>query len=92
MIPKSQSDIYFFAFRYCLGRETYVVDDFIQEATRLIREIWTQHLKLMEKEITDAERKNRLGDPFDAQNWRTLRIRIQKELINRELINGKENH
>ena len=53
MMTEMESTMYFYAFRYCLGRMTYCVGDFCEEATRRIKEIGIHELKLMEKEITD---------------------------------------
>jgi hypothetical protein len=51
----AESEIYFYAFRYCLGRMTYAVTDFCRQATKVIAEIKTHDLELMDKEITEAE-------------------------------------
>jgi hypothetical protein len=87
-----ESEMYFCAFRYCLGRMTYVVSDFCEEATRKIAQIRTKCLYLMDKEITEAEqwdKKNpcahggRLGMDCDRSEWLKFREVVRKELEKR---------
>ena len=103
-MTEMESTIYFYAFRYCLGRMTYAVDDFCREATAKIGEIGTHELKLMEKEITDAEmwdaeneelRKKyagcaRLGMDCDRVAWMKFRETVRIELERRKNMENKE--
>lgn len=88
-----ESEIYFYAFRYCLGRMTYVVWNFCHEAKGKIGGITTRWLELMDAEITEAERwddKNpdrhfpRLGGACDREAWLKFREVIRKELEKRK--------
>ena len=54
MFTDAESEMYFCAFRYCLGRKSYVVADFCEEATRKIRQIIDSDLVLIEKELLEA--------------------------------------
>lgn len=94
MMTAEESVIYFYAFRYCLGRMTYAVDDFCQQATAKIAEIGTHELKLMEKEITEAEKwdnenpdrfHGRLGMDCDRRDWLKFRDVVRKELEKRNV-------
>ena len=89
----SESNIYFCAFRYCLGRMTYVVSEFCEEATAKITEIGTRWLVLMDSEITEAERWDdkkpdqhfpRLGGECDRADWLKFRDDVRKELEKRK--------
>lgn len=98
MMTEMESTMYFYAFRYCLGRMTYCVGDFCEEATRRIKEIGIHELKLMEKEITDAERWDdeneerhrkyagcaRLGMDCDRVEWLKFRETVRREIKRRE--------
>jgi hypothetical protein len=88
----AESEIYFYAFRYCLGRMTYVVSDFCRQATKVIAEIETHDLELMDKEITEAEKwdkenpdfHSRLGMECDRIEWLKFREVVRKELEKRK--------
>ena len=89
------SEIVFYAFRYCLGRMTYAVQDFCEYAKKNIRRIGTQELELMVKEITKADEEDtergyvgglcsRLGMECDRRDWLLLREVISTELKRRD--------
>jgi hypothetical protein len=88
----AESEIYFYAFRYCLGRMTYAVTDFCRQATKKIAEIKTHDLELMDKEITEAEQwdkenpdfHGRLGMECDRAEWLKFREVVRKELEKRK--------
>lgn len=88
----AESTIYFYAFRYCLGRMTYAVSDFCRQATKKIAEIKTLDLDLMDKEITKAEEwdkenpdfHGRLGMECDRAEWLKFREVVRKELEKRK--------
>lgn len=94
---QKDSQIVFCAFRYCLGRMSYIVSTFTEYATAYIRHIWTHDLQLMEKEITEQERfdverplkfgdsihQSHLGMECDKSDWLKLRDAIRKELKRR---------
>lgn len=88
----TESNIYFYAFRYCLGRMTYAVSDFCRQATKVIAEIKTLDLELMKKEITEAEQwdkenpdsHGRLGMDCDRAEWLKFREVVRNELEKRK--------
>ena len=80
MFTDAESEMYFCAFRYCLGRKSYVVADFCEEATRKIKQIIDSDLVLIEKELLEAihkdneqrakgERDKTLGWDCDRAKW-----------------------
>lgn len=94
-MTNAESDIYFYAFRYCLGRMTYAVIDFCRQATKKVAELGTHQLQMMDKEITAAERQDTddrirercvkaLGCDCDREMWLKLRETIRKELKARQ--------
>ena len=94
-MTERDSEIVFYAFRYCLGRMTYAVSDFCSYATAHIRKIGSHELELMDKEITEADDADkadatttrycsRLGWDCDRADWLRLRETIRKELKRRE--------
>lgn len=88
----AESEIYFYAFRYCLGRMTYCVSDFCRQATKKISKIKTHDLELMVKEITEAEQWKKenpdchriLGMECDRAEWLKFRETIKQELEKRK--------
>lgn len=92
MTPKD-SEMLFWAFRYCLGRMTYAVSSFCEYATTNIREIERHELELMDKEITEAQEwddehcdlpYHKFGMDCDRRDWLKLREVIRGELKRRE--------
>lgn len=71
------------AFRYALGRMTYVVDSVASEIERNIERISTKSLHLIRKEITDALVANHAGMQMDVERWSKCRIAINDELHER---------
>ena len=80
---QKDSEIVFCAFRYCLGRMSYIVSTFTEYATAYVKHIWTHDLELMEKEITESDEKNCIGMNCDRRDWLKLRDAIRKELKRR---------
>lgn len=71
------------AFRYALGRMTYVVDSVASEIERNIERISTKSLRLIKKEISDALVKNMAGMKMDGDRWHTCLVAINDELAER---------
>ena len=82
---KDISIIIFCAFRYALGRMTYmpsIVQLFIRDNIDIVD---TKDINLMIKEITEAEERDGLGDNnIDAPGWINLREFLKEEIIKRE--------
>ena len=89
-MTQKDSEIVFYAFRYCLGRMSYAVSTFCDYAKTYIKSIGRHELELMDKEITEAQIKDderpdefggkRLGMDCDRRDWLNLRDVIRKEL------------
>lgn len=92
-MTEKDCEMLFCAFRYCLGRRSYVVSSFCSYTKEKLPEIHEKWLKLMIKEITEAQRHDdhpdsydtfkSLGDSCNRQHWLLLRDAIQKELAER---------
>ena len=92
-MTQKDSEIVFYAFRYCLGRMSYAVSSFCNYATANIRKIGRHELELMDKEITEAQEwddardkkefHGRLGMDCDRRDWLKLRDKIREELKRR---------
>lgn len=88
---ESDAEMIFYAFRYCLGRQTYAVSDFCNYAKAHITQFRTKELNLMVREITEYETHDAkedskikwLGDECDRICWLNLREVIKKELEKR---------
>lgn len=82
---KNISIIIFCAFRYALGRMTYmpsIVQLFIRDNIDIVD---TKDINLMIKEITEAEEREGLGDnEIDAPGWIDLREFLKEEVNKRE--------
>ena len=93
-MSEDESAVYFWAFRYCLGRMTYAVNWYCETATAKIRSILTHDLELMAREISEAEEHDSdpekckyhhaLGMDCDKRDWLKLRDAILDELRRRE--------
>lgn len=71
------------AFRYALGRMTYVVDSVASEIELNIERISTKSLHLIRKEIETALKENHAGMQMDVERWSACRIAINDELWQR---------
>ena len=96
MLTEAESEIYFCAFRYCLGRMSYVVSDYCEEATRKIRQIADHFLLLLEKELSEAIQKDdeqrANGEPYktlgmdcDRSDWVKFFGLVSEEVDRRKL-------
>lgn len=72
------------AFRYALGRMTYVVDSVASEIERQIEDISTKTLVRFRQEITEAIVASRAGMQMDVERWSKCRIAINDELHSRQ--------
>ena len=96
MFTGAESEMYFCAFRYCLGRKSYVVADFCEEATRKIRQFIDSDLVLIEKELLEAihedneqrkkgELDKMLGWDCDRAKWVRFAKTVSDEIDRRGL-------
>lgn len=83
MMPLNQDIALVCAFRYALGRMTYVVDSVASEIERQIDTISTKSLHLIRKEISEAIKASHAGMQMDVERWEKCRIAINDELWQR---------
>ncbi|MBX3031883.1 MAG: hypothetical protein KF809_17185 [Chloroflexi bacterium] len=62
------------AARYALGRRTYAVSDVTDVLARHAADLSPRTRLAIVRDIDEAERDERLGDPCDAEAWRMLRL------------------
>lgn len=74
------------AFRYALGRMTYVVDSVASEIERNASILPTKDLHLYEREIKEAIAEERTGMDMDTQRWLKCRAVILAEMKRREVL------
>lgn len=71
--PYFSPDIAFSAFRYALGRRTYIVGS----TAEYLRDNWQwmgeKYQRLIHKEIDEAESNHSLGDACDRKDWTSVR-------------------
>ena len=71
------------AFRYALGRMTYVVDSVANEIERRVAEISTKTLARLVREIEEAVNTERAGMTCDVDRWLKCRDVILAQLATR---------
>lgn len=76
--------VLFCAFRYALGRRTYVVSEVCEAITQNTGAIQRKLRNLMIKEITEAIDGNHAGDDMDIKQWKTCRIALQQSLMSEQ--------
>ena len=68
------------SFRYCLGRRTYAVSDFVDWALTNFEQIPESTKSIMLRELKEAFAHNRgLGDPCDCEQWQKLLEALKNE-------------
>ncbi len=70
---KIKPELFFYAFRYALGRMTWVPGEVARMITENVALIPAKMHKQMIKEIDEAEARNGLGMDCDARTWKDLR-------------------
>lgn len=71
------------AFRYALGRSTYVVDSVATTIEAMVTELDTNQLRLTEREIEQAIKDKAIGMEIDQQRWLKCRAIILAEIKRR---------
>lgn len=71
------------AFRYALGRMTYVVDSTCTVIEATVTEIETNGLALMVREIDAAIKEKSIGMDMDKDRWLKCRAVMQAEIERR---------
>jgi hypothetical protein len=68
------------AFRYALGRRTYIVGIITDELKRNWKNLTEVQQILIQREIKDAIEEEYIGDKCDQQEWQTiLNLKIREE-------------
>lgn len=65
-------DLLIYSFRYCLGRQSYAVNDCIQHLTTYWPMLHMLTRKRIQNEITMAISEGRAGSNWDVQRWETI--------------------
>lgn len=60
------------AFRYCLGRRTYIVSDCVDWLIAYWDEIDKNTKQIILEEIKEAFLKDHVGDECDAEDWKRV--------------------
>ena len=80
------------AFRYALGRRTYIVSVVCNYIKANVAMMERNHLKLIVTEIDDADECNSLGDACDRYEWMQLKEHINAYLKRTEKLRKEENY
>lgn len=83
MLSLNQDIVIGCAFRYALGRMTYVVDSVATEIERQVTEISTKTLARLVREIDEVNPDSGLGMQMDAERWFKCREAMVAELKRR---------
>jgi len=67
-----QDEMLLCAFRYCLGRRTYMVNICVENIIKNWNKIGSRLKEILHKEIRQAQSRNQLGDPCDAMDWEKI--------------------
>lgn len=57
------------AFRYCLGRRTYIVSDCVAWLIEIWPQLEDRDKRLIKKEVNEALIMNQAGDDCDKNEW-----------------------
>lgn len=68
------------AFRYALGRMTYVVDSVASEIERNVDEISLKTRHRLIREIDEAIKENHAGMQMDVERWQKCRAVIEASI------------
>lgn len=74
------SEIVFYAFRYCLGRRTYAVSTCASYLTARWNELEKHDRDRIVKEINEALAEGRAGDPCDVARWQSVLERAGRDV------------
>lgn len=76
--------VLFCAFRYALGRMTYVVPEVAEAIEQNLHNIQPKLRHLMVKEISEAIEAKSAGMDMDVDRWKSCRKAIQQSLTKEE--------
>ena len=72
----NQDDLIVCAFRYCLGRSSYVVSDMVMYLRKHWKEICAPYQTLIKKEIIESIERGRYGMEMDKSCWEKLLLYV----------------
>jgi hypothetical protein len=87
-IPLDMQIVLVGAFRYALGRSTYVVDSTCNVIEAMTPDMPTGQLSLIEREIEKAIKDKAAGMQMDVDRWLVCRAKVLVE-IKQRATNGK---
>ena len=71
--PSFDPEITFCAFRYALGRRTYIVGTVVEYLVKNWEWMTPKYQQLIHKEIDEAEKRDGLGHDCDKAEWTKVR-------------------
>ena len=78
---KDFQDMFFYAFRYALGRTTSAPDTVVENCIGYMKYFDDYHLNRICKEIDEAIERNKAGMGCDIKTWKKLRQEANAELM-----------
>ena len=78
---KDFQDMFFYAFRYALGRTTSAPATVVENCIGYMKYFDDYHLDRLCKEIDEAIERNKAGMECDIKTWKTLRQEANAELM-----------
>lgn len=78
MNKNEQDQVLFYAFRYALGRMTYVVNDVVNLLINHKDVLTDSHKHLVQKEIKKSIEINQAGMDCDVKEWRKVLEEFEK--------------
>lgn len=76
----SMDTLVFCAFRYALGRKTYIVSEVVDEIIKRLPELQERTKAQMADEIFRAANTNMAGMKIDVTEWLKLKAEIENEI------------
>lgn len=71
-MPQDLQSMIFYAFRYCLGRQTYSVGMCVDYLLKHWEELDVKHQEMIKTEIAQAIEKGEAGHRMDVEQWARL--------------------
>ena len=75
-----KDDLLLCAFRYCLGRRSYIVSSMTSHLGDVWDEISPNFQNMIRREIDEAIDKDYVGDKCDRDSWLDLLEKVQKDM------------
>lgn len=75
-----ESGVLISAFRYAIGRKSYVTDEISRAITANVANMSREDKQLIVNEITDAIENDEAGMAMDVETWVNVKIQLTKNL------------